>query len=518
MCASQRRTRRTSALLALLGGIWLGAPAAWTAEIEASELGDAADHDLSDGICDVDAEAANVDHDDDPATPPLGQCTLRAAVQTANAEPGPDTIRLRPARYVLSLAGSSEDDAATGDLDVRSNITLAGGGFRATQIDGRRLGDRIFDVRPVGALALRHAALLSGKAPRPERDSGGTEARGDGGCLRAAGPTTASEVFFFGCTAAADGGCASATGELSLSDSVLSDCRARVEGGGLAVAAGGSATLARVTAALCKAASGGGVAARGALALTNGTFTLNRARLGGAVAVLGEGSAAIAHSTLFANRRDNLALAPGATGAITVTSSIVSGAKTDCAGAVASGGGNLESGSSCGFTGASDQQGLDPLLRPLAYDGAVPTAALDPSSPAIDRGLDAADACLDPGDARMRLRATSVAPEPETITDAGAYEFGAVASAQPSFTSAPPATATVGVAYAYDADAEDPNGACPLVFSLDEAPAGMTIAPASGAVGWTPGEAGEANVSIRATDPAGLFRLQTFVISVAPAP
>jgi hypothetical protein len=513
-----RRRRRALALLAALGGLWLVAAPAPAAEIEASELNDAPDHDLGDGICDADAVAANVDHDSDPATPPLGQCTLRAAVQTANAEPGPDTILLRSSRYALSSSGPGEDAAATGDLDVTGALTVVGGGFRATLIDGRRLGDRIFDVLPGSALALSQASLLSGKAPRPELDSGVAGVLGDGGCVRAAAPVTVSDAFFYACTAAADGGCASTTSALELTDSVFSHCRAQSEGGGLAVGAAGDATLARVTAARCKAASGGGAAVRGALSLTNGTFTLNRAQLGGAVAVLGAGNADIAHSTLAANRRDNLALVPGAVGAISATSSVVSGAKTDCTGAVGSGGGNLEGGTSCGFSGPNDQQDQDPLLRPLAYDGAVPTAALQAGSPAIDHGLDAADACLEPGDARMRLRTTSVAPEPDTITDAGAYEFGAVASAQPSFTSAPPATATVGAPYAYDTEADDPNGACTLTFSLDEAPAGMTIAPATGVVSWTPGEAGEASVSVRVTDPSGLFRVQTFVISVAPAP
>jgi hypothetical protein len=299
---------------------------------------------------------------------------------------------------------------------------------------------------------------------------------------------------------------------------LLSDCRAKGEGGGLAIGESAGATLARVTGALCKAATGGALATRGALSLTNGTFTLNRARLGGAVAALGAGSAVIVHSTLFANRRDNVALAPGSSGAVTLTSSIVADAKTDCVGGVASGGGNLESGVSCGFSGTNDQQSQDPLLLPLAFEGAVPTAALDGSSPAIDHGRDAPVACLDPGDARMRLRFTGVAPEPETITDAGAYEFGAVASAQPTFTSAPPAAATVGAPYAYDADADDPNGDCALAFSLDEAPAGMTIAPATGVVSWMPAEAGTVSVSIRVTDPSGLFRRQTFDIAVAAAP
>jgi CSLREA domain-containing protein len=504
-----------TALLATLAWLWLGAAPASAAEIVTTHLGDAPDFDLGDGICDTDPDTPDVDHDDDPSTPALGQCSLRAAVQTANEEPGPDLIRLRPARYVLTLAGPGEDDAATGDLDITSEITIDGGGFRLTLIDGRRLKDRIFDVRPGGGdLTLTQVSLLSAKAPRPELDSGA--APGHGGCLRAEAPADVSEAFLFRCAAPVSGGCIATTDDLAVTDSIFSGCRAKEEGGGLAVAAGASATLARVTGGVCKAAAGGAVATRGALSLTNTTLTLNRAPLGGAVAALGAGNAAIARSTLFANSRDNLGVEAGA--AATVTSSIVSDAKTDCVGSVSSGGGNLESATSCGFAGAGDQQNQDPLLLALTFEGSVPTAGLQEDSPAIDNGVDVADACLDPGDARMRLRTTSADPEPPTLTDAGAYEFGAVALAQPGFSSAPPSTATVGVPYSYDAQAADPKGACTLTFSLEEAPDGMTIAPASGVVSWTPTDEGEEIVTIRVSDEAGLFRRQTFSITVAAAP
>ena len=34
-----------------------------------------------------------------------GACTLRAAIQTANALPGPDAIKLKAGLYMLTLAG-----------------------------------------------------------------------------------------------------------------------------------------------------------------------------------------------------------------------------------------------------------------------------------------------------------------------------------------------------------------------------------------------------------------------------
>ncbi|MDQ3462326.1 MAG: CSLREA domain-containing protein, partial [Actinomycetota bacterium] len=55
-----------------------------------------------------------------------GECSLRAAIQEANAGGGA-TIRLADgATYVLQIAGASEDSAATGDLDVTSDIRIEG--------------------------------------------------------------------------------------------------------------------------------------------------------------------------------------------------------------------------------------------------------------------------------------------------------------------------------------------------------------------------------------------------------
>jgi len=59
-------------------------------------------------------------------------------------------------------------------------------------------------------------------------------------------------------------------------------------------------------------------------------------------------------------------------------------------GIFASSGGNIDSGSTCGFTLPSDQQNTNPMVNPLANNGgAVQTAALMPGSPAIGRGVSA---------------------------------------------------------------------------------------------------------------------------------
>ena len=82
----------------------------------------------------------------------LGHCTLRAAIQEANALPGADTITIPSDTYTLSLVGTAEDGGLTGDLDILDDLTLSGSGANLTLIQaGTTAGtgiDRIFQVHP----------------------------------------------------------------------------------------------------------------------------------------------------------------------------------------------------------------------------------------------------------------------------------------------------------------------------------------------------------------------------------
>lgn len=89
----------------------------------------------------------------------------------------------------------------------------------------------------------------------------------------------------------------------------------------------------------------------------------------------------------------------------------------------------------------------------------------------------------------------------------------------PAITSSPILTATQGLAYAYKVTATDSEGG-PLSFTLDKAPAGMTIKPASALVAWigwrpTSAQVGTQAVTLRATDPTGLSTTQSYSITVA---
>jgi VCBS repeat-containing protein len=110
-----------------------------------------------------------------------------------------------------------------------------------------------------------------------------------------------------------------------------------------------------------------------------------------------------------------------------------------------------------------------------------------------------------------------------TVADGhGGEDFGRVTvtvnavNDAPVITSSPVTTATEDAAYAFDVDATDPDAGDTLTYSLDLAPAGMTI-DATGLISWTPDNAqvGDHGVTVRVTDADDAVATQTFTVSVA---
>ena len=86
---------------------------------------------------------------------------------------------------------------------------------------------------------------------------------------------------------------------------------------------------------------------------------------------------------------------------------------------------------------------------------------------------------------------------------------------QPVITSNPATAATVGRLYQYNPAANDPDGD-PLVWSLDKAPATMSISATTGALRWTPtsSELGTQEVIVRVIDSQGAWATQSYGILV----
>ncbi|MBZ0113300.1 MAG: right-handed parallel beta-helix repeat-containing protein [Thermoanaerobaculia bacterium] len=95
------------------------------------------------------------------AVPFSGNCSLRAAVQEANAWPGKDFIQLPAGYFQLTRQGVGEDFAATGDLDILEEVVIFGAGWEKTVVSGGFI-DRVFDVAAVGLVELYYLQVRYG--------------------------------------------------------------------------------------------------------------------------------------------------------------------------------------------------------------------------------------------------------------------------------------------------------------------------------------------------------------------
>ncbi len=115
------------------------AVAAPTANLTVTKLTDSAD-----GTCDGD------------------DCSLREAIIAANDSPGADVISLPLAgTYVLTITGVNEAQAATGDLDVRDDLTIIGQGPGATVIDANGI-DRAFSLLNANTVVISGVTIMGG--------------------------------------------------------------------------------------------------------------------------------------------------------------------------------------------------------------------------------------------------------------------------------------------------------------------------------------------------------------------
>lgn len=292
-------------------------------------------------------------------------CSLREAIEAANTDAafggcpagsGPDTIVLKPETYTLTRAGASEDLNATGDLDVRSDVTIAGNG---AVIDGNgpATGDRVFEIDPVPGLGGPLLALESLTV------RGGSASAGGGIIVRHEGRLDATGIVVASNLASGGGGIATDDGaKLTIENSTISGNTSAGGGGGILVQDGGasaaSVTLRHVT-----------ITGNTADADANGT---------------GDGGGIMIESTFAGTTSMTSSILAGNTDASPATK------HPDCsvgAAPLGSGGSNVfGSTTGCSITGSDIGNVFgDPMLGPLASNGGpTPTHALVPGSPAID--------------------------------------------------------------------------------------------------------------------------------------
>jgi len=306
-----------------------------------------------------------------------GAISLREAIIAANNTAGDDTIDVSvKGAITLSIAGTDEDAAATGDLDIRSSITIQGNGARSTIIDGGGI-DRVFEIAASDITVCFNDLTIRGGAAR----CGGGIQIGDKNST-----TNLTRVRITGNQGVENGaglnvgGIAATT--VNIRDSLFDNNTSTGGGGALVVFPAGTVSLANTTISANVGYDAGGIVAQfndgGSLAIVNSTITGNRSTF----------------PTAGGIQKNNYL------GTITLTNSIVAGNSGDqfkgqAGGVIDSGGNNIVGPGSGTFRALESDlefdRAIDALLHPLADNGGpTDTHALVAGGIALDAGSNTA--------------------------------------------------------------------------------------------------------------------------------
>jgi len=414
-----------------------------------------------------------------------GGCTLRAAVEEANATTLADTINVPPGTYALSKpSGGGPDFAQTGTLFLNGEVQILGADASSTIVDGGgKL--RVFETEQDSTISLLGLTIQNGladgangggilsrgylkladvtiKGNRSTADP--LNANGGGGGLSNGenGSATLLNVRVTDNTADGRGGGIANAGSLQLMNSTVSGNASLTDDGGgiendgelsvlLSEVAGnraksgaginnlkGQLKLTDSTLAGNNASSNGGALFNsGVVTAVNTTISGNVAGIsGGGIANRAQGKIDLNNVTVAANTSGSGGDAQGggiandATATVTAANSILAGNAgangADCAGVLTSKGYNLiQSAAGCTISGdtAGNVVGQDAKLAGLdKNDGPTRTQALVAGSPAVDAGNPAKATGSDGTCARADQR--GVARDQTGRCDIGAFELG----------------------------------------------------------------------------------------------
>lgn len=331
-----------------------------------------------------------------------GACTLRAAIEEANALPGADLITLPPGKYKLTLGLP---------LEITDDLQIQGGIAQTTIIDGHFSPFPAISIMSPAFVAMSGLSIVKG-GTIANIENLGTVAlfdvivkHGMGHGIDNGGVATLDDVSITHCK---DGGfynynTATLT-DVTISRNKSHGCDAGGGDVGCSSDAGfenafGVATLTNVTISGNRAiflGSGAGFAndRGGTATLTNVTFAGNGISAGGSTIHVASGTVNLKNTIVVGKRNET----------------------NNCTGlASVSQGHNIDSGNTCGFASVGDLINTDPLLDKLGKNGGfTQTHALLLGSPAIDAGDNVGCPATDQ---RGVSRPRGIA------CDIGAYEF-----------------------------------------------------------------------------------------------
>ena len=402
-----------------------------------------------------------------------GLISLREALIATNNTAGVDGIILASGTHTLTRAGSGEEFADTGDLDVRDTVLIAGAGADGTTIDGNGI-DRVLDIQNASSAYITGVTITGGST-------------GNGAGVRLAGST-----------------------RLVMTDSVISANVASSAGGGIYNL--GTVTLSDVSVTGNTAATGGGVNSTGTFTAERATFSGNTADFGGGfrndgagsvafltnVTISGNtgnsqagglhnsgGTATLMNVTITTNRAADSGGIHEATGGTStnLTNSIIAANTLLDNVTIDNVGGGIESqgfniiGDTTGSSGwiASDLQNISPTLGVLADNGGSTfTHALLTGSRGIDEGTGTGAPVTD------QRRITR-----DAAVDIGAYEFSVN---NPPIASNDAAVTVVDTAVNIDvlANDSDPENDPITVLDVSNPSNGAVVNNGDGTVTYTP--------------------------------
>jgi CSLREA domain-containing protein len=381
-----------------------------------------------------------------------GDCSLREAIRAANlntvvdacpAGSGADTIMLPAGTFVLTLPGTGENLAATGDLDITDQLTLQGVSKASTIIYANGI-DRVLDI--YATVQIANLTVANG-------DSGSES----GGGIRVGGDLTLSNSRVTDNTTNAAGGgiyVSSSSANLTVIDSRIYNNHAAFDGGGIYNF--GSITLVNSLVDGNTSSSGGGISSQKTLVLIDSTVSGNDGGpYGGGVKVVG--TTDLYNVTITANlasQGGGVLVATAAT--LNAKNSLIAGntnrsltTSPDCSGELISQGYNLVGDTTdCTIIGSTGNiTGVNPNLGPLQNNGGPTlTHALLVNSPAIDAGNPSG--CDDPHgiilttDQRGYARPIDGDSDGSQRCDIGAFERLSPGAPTPTRTPTPTKTST----------------------------------------------------------------------------
>ncbi len=332
--------------------------------------------------------------------PGNGVCTLRAAIEEANAQPGDDTISFDLPLTDPGYDGTSWTISLLSALpDLSSNLTIDGPGPDLLSVTRSSTSFfRIFTTTGTGTVSVSGLTLSNGNA---NSENGGGILNENGGVINVLNCILSSNQALRG------GGISNqSTSTTNVMDTIVTGNIATDRGGGITNQDTGVVNVTNSTVEFNDGSDGAGIrqSDAGVTTVTNCTVYGNFNGAGG-VGIYNASGGALFVSNCTVSGNYGAGLSNQASGPFVVKSSIVAqnGGTAgdpidDVVGSFNSGGFNLIGGTSGnGFTEDTDQTGtrfapLDPGLDPSGPQdngGPTPTVALLALSPAIDKGTSA---------------------------------------------------------------------------------------------------------------------------------